>query len=587
VSTPSPRQHTKNWVVSSIAPAAHFAGFADLSPVVVQILYNRGVTARSEVAAFLQPDRSPAPDGLYKMKGMTETVERIRGAIRSHEPIAVYGDYDVDGVTATALLVQTLAAFDANVRPYIPHRVDEGYGLNNEALQSLKDDGVKLVITVDCGVRSIPEVAFAKSIGLDLIVSDHHMPSDELPDAFALINPKQPDCPYPFKELAGVGLAFKIAQALLKVNATSDPHKVTITEDELLDLVALGTVADLAPLLGENRSLVARGLDRLRRTQRPGLRALMRASKVKSIDTTAIGFALGPRLNAAGRLDSALKAYDLLMTLDPDQAARLALDLDIQNRERQALTKELTEKARSMALAQAHPEQSEATSKGAPLIFAADPDFKSGVVGLVAGRLTEEFYRPSIIVERGETESRGSCRSIPEFHITRALDECKELFMHHGGHAAAAGFTIETAKLDELAQRMRAIAERELGDQELIPTLSIDAEVELKQLNSDLFNALQKTQPHGYANPAPIFASRDLTILDARTVGADSNHLKLRVSDGKTPWDAIAFRFGYLAPRLQRGVKIDLAYTFEENEWNGVKSFQLNVKDIKRARAAG
>ncbi len=340
-------------------------------------------------------------------------------------------------------------------------------------------------------------------------------------------------------------------------------------------LVRLGTVADLAPLLGENRSLVARGLDRIRRTTRPGLRALMAVGKVKSIDTTAIGFALGPRLNASGRLDHALKSYQLLMTEDRSEADRLAIELDIQNRERQALTKELTDKARSIALA---------GSQTAPLIFVADPAFKAGVVGLVAGRLTEEFYRPSIIVEQGETESRGSCRSIPEFHITRALDECKELFVHHGGHAAAAGFTIETAKLDTLASRMHAIAERELGDQELIPTLSIDADVELKQLTPDLFSALQKTQPHGYANPAPIFASRGLIVLEARTVGAESAHLKLRISDGKTPWDAIAFRFGELAPQLTRGTKIDLAYTFEENEWNGQKSFQLNVKDIKRAK---
>ncbi len=555
-------------------PPTHLDRFADLPPLVVQVLYNRGIADRSEVAAFLQTDRPILPDGLFNMKGLPQTVERIRQAIRSNEPIAIYGDYDVDGVTATALMVQLLAALGANVRPYIPHRVDEGYGLNNEALQSLQSEGVKLVITVDCGVRSIPEVAFAKSIGLDLIVSDHHMPSDELPDAFALINPKQPDCPYPFKELAGVGLAFKIAQALLAVSANTDPHKAAITEDELLDLVALGTVADLAPLLGENRSLVARGLDRIRRTTRPGLRALLNVGKVKSIDTAAIGFALGPRLNASGRLDHALKSYQLLMTEDRSEADRLALDLDIQNRERQALTKELTDKARSIALAGSH---------NTPLIFVADPAFKAGVVGLVAGRLTEEFYRPSIIVEQGETESRGSCRSIPEFHITRALDECKELFVHHGGHAAAAGFTIETTKLDTLAERMHAIAERELGDQELIPTLSIDADVELKQLTADLFTALQKTQPHGYANPAPIFASRGLIVLEARTVGAESAHLKLRVTDGKTPWDAIAFRFGELAPRLPRGTRIDLAYTFEENEWNGVKSLQLNVKDIKRS----
>ena len=429
---------------------------------------------------------------------MRRAIERIRQAIRAHESIAIYGDYDVDGVTATALLVQTLTAFGADVRPYIPHRVNEGYGLNIEALDLLKNDGVRLVITVDCGTRSLAEVAYAKAIGLDLIISDHHMPADELPKAYALINPKQPDCPYPFKELAGVGLAFKIAQALLSM----DTPQTALHEDDLLDLVALGTVADLAPLLDENRSLVARGLHRLAATTRPGLRALINLSRASVIDTTTIGFTLGPRLNAAGRLDHALNAYHILMTADAAEADRLALDLDSRNRERQTMTRDLSDKARELILNR---------NDGAALLFAADPEFKSGVVGLVASRLTEEFYRPSVVVEQGPTESRGSCRSIPEFHITRALDECAELFVRHGGHAAAAGFTIETAKLAELSTRLEAIAERELGGQELMPTLSIDAVVPLHKLKADLFAALQQLEPHGYANPQPIFASKHVT----------------------------------------------------------------------------
>lgn len=566
----SARIRAKRWVEYPAAPAAHLTRFSDLAPLVVQVLYNRGITDPAEVATFLQTDPATTTDQLFKMKGLRRTVDRIHQAIRAREPIAIYGDYDVDGVTSTALLVQTLAAFGADVRPYIPHRVDEGYGLNLDALQALKNDGVRLVITVDCGVRSIDEVAFANSIGIDLIVSDHHMPTDELPAAYALINPKQPDCPYPYKELAGVGLAFKIAQALLSV----DSRQTQLREDDLLDLVALGTVADLVPLLGENRALVARGLHSLRATGRVGLRALINISKTKTIDTTAIGFALGPRLNAAGRLDHALNAYHLLMTNDPAEADRLALDLDSRNRERQVLTKELSDKAREIVLAR---------SKDAALIFAADPAFKAGVVGLVASRLTDEFYRPAVVIEMGEKESRGSCRSIPEFHITRALDECRELFVRHGGHAAAAGFTIETSRLPELETRLFEIAERELGDQELIPTLSVDATVQLKDLSAAVFAALQKLQPHGYANPTPVFVSRNLSVVDARTVGADNSHLKLKVSDGRTQWDAIAFRFGAYAARLQRGDKINLAYTFEENEWNGEKRFQLNVKDIKRA----
>jgi single-stranded-DNA-specific exonuclease len=568
------RLRHKRWVIAPLAPTDHLKRFPDITPLVVQILYNRGITDPEEMAAFLQGDQ-PAPTAdLFRMAGMNRTVDRIRRAIKTAEPIAIYGDYDVDGVTATALLVQTLAAFGANVRPYIPHRAEEGYGLNPEALQHLKDDGVRLVITVDCGVRSLSEVAFAKAIGLDLIVSDHHMPTEDLPDAYALINPKQPDCPYPFKELAGVGLAFKIAQALLLVNSRADDTRVDLSEDDLLDLVALGTVADLAPLLGENRLLVARGLYWLRRTRRPGLRALLSVSGSKTIDTSTIGFALGPRLNAAGRLDHALNAYDLLMTQDPAASERIALELDSRNRERQVLTRDLFEKAREIVMA--HPD-------GSALLFAADPSFNSGVVGLVASRLTEEFYRPSVVIEQGPQESRGSCRSIPEFHITQALDECRELFVRHGGHAAAAGFTIETARLDLLERRLSAIAERELGGQELLPTLSIDAVLHLHKLKPELFHALRQLEPHGYANPTPVFVSRGVSIVELRTVGLDGAHLKMKVGDGGTIFDAIGFKFGTMAERLTRGDKLDIAYTFEENEWNGERKYQLNIKDIKYA----
>lgn len=568
------RPRGKRWVIYPAATEDYLKAHADLPPTVVQVLYNRGLTAPAEIAAFLKLDGAGTPDDLFRLAGLERAVDRIRAAIRAREPIAIYGDYDVDGVTATALLVQALAAFGANVRPYIPHRVDEGYGLNVEALQALKNDGVGLVITVDCGVRSLDEAAYAKRIGLDLIISDHHMPGDIAPAAYAVINPKQPDCPYPFKELAGVGLAFKIAQGLLAVNARSAEPPVPLREEDLLDLVALGTVADLAPLLDENRSLVARGLARLKTTTRPGLRALIAISRITTIDTTAIGFGLGPRLNAAGRLDHALNAYTALVTANAAEADRLAWDLDARNKERQLLTKDLFDKARNLVIEQ---------GKDAPLLMVAAPEFKSGVVGLVASRLTEEFYRPSIVIERGPVESRGSCRSIPEFHITRALDQCADLFVRHGGHAAAAGFTIETARLAELRDRVLAIAGRELDVAELEPTLPIDAVLPLHKLKPDLFAALQRLEPHGYANPQPVFASKKVTVVEIRTVGADGSHLKLRVSDGNVTLDAIAFRQGAWAQHLARGDKLDVAYTFEENEWMGEKRFQLNVKDIKLA----
>ena len=406
--------------------------FSGLPRLVVQILYNRGVTSPNQVADFLNsnpPIRNPL--GTPKLKGLDKAVARLRRAIQQREPVAVYGDYDVDGVTATALLTQTLTALGADARPYIPDRVDEGYGLNKEALGKLHGEGVRVVVTVDCGIRSPQEVAFGSDLGLDLIVTDHHSVATDVPPALACINPKQNDCPYPFKDLAGVGLAFKLAQALLLVERWTK-GQAPLSDDDLLDLVALGTVADLAPLVDENRALVQRGLIRLNAAPRAGIAALMQASGARpgAVDATTIGYTLGPRLNAAGRIEHAMAAYRLLITDDAAQARELAVELDQRNRERQRLTRETHDKARELALA---------GDPTTPLLFAADPNFRAGVVGLAASRLTEEFYRPSIVVEQGQVESRGSCRSIPEFHITRALDECAELLIRHGGHAAAAG----------------------------------------------------------------------------------------------------------------------------------------------------
>ena len=387
-------------------------------------------------------------DNPFRLRGMNEAVERIRHAIRAWEPIAVYGDFDADGVTSTALMVQTLSALGADVRPYIPHRVDEGYGLNNGALAELKRDGVKLVITVDCGIRSVDEVAFANRLGLDMIITDHHSVGPKLPPALAVINPKRSDCDYPFRDLAGVGLAFKLAQGLLRSNLQVSIRRdltVELDESDLLDLVALGTVADLAPLLGENRSLVTRGLDRLNQPQRPGLQALMKQAGLAPGQVTAstIGFVLGPRLNAAGRMEDARLAYELLQTEDVVKAAQLAGELDRLNARRKEIT------AQSLEAAQA---QIEANGSDGYLHLVAGEEFLAGIVGLVAGRLAEQYYRPALVVELGDLQSRGSARSIAEFDITMALDRCADagLLVKHGGHAAAAGFTVENSKIDAL-----------------------------------------------------------------------------------------------------------------------------------------
>lgn len=579
--------HIKRWLIPPTLTPEADSNLAAFPPLLRQILFNRGYATDAEARAFLkaQADFNTDP---FQMKGMREAVDRICFAIEHQEPIAIYGDYDVDGVTATALLVQTLRGLNANVRGYIPNRFEEGYGLNKEALDSLKAEGVKVVITVDCGIRSPDEALHARTLGLDLIISDHHHPSDgPLPPAFAVINPKQPGDPYPDKDLAGVGIAYKLAEALLDTGngeketsnqqqGTSSPSNSSpVSLNSLLDLVALGTVADLAPLVGENRVLVRKGLRQMRQTTRQGLFSLAAVAELSLAKVTAmnIGFILGPRLNAAGRLKEALAAFELLTTQDIFLAGQLAQQLDIQNRERQRITREMQTQAEALALAE---------DANAFLLFAAHEGFNSGVVGLAASRLTETYYRPAIVASRGPEETRGSCRSIPEFHITEALDQCKDLLVRHGGHAAAAGFTVRNENLPELVSRLKSLASQKLSAQDLRPTVMADAEVSLTQIRPELVKTLSYLEPTGYGNPDPAFVARDVKVKTFRTVGADGKHLKLSISDEKGfVHDAIGFRLGHwqkdMPPRL------DILFTYEINEYNGRVGYQLNLKDIKVA----
>lgn len=580
------------WRVYPRASDAYFRRFPQLPPLVAQILYNRGITEAEDVQDFLAR-RSPHDTDPFQLRGMRQAVTRLQHAIQAGELVAVYGDYDADGVTATALMVQTLTALGGTACHYIPDRLQEGYGLNREALSRLVGAGVRVVLTVDCGIRSVPEVIHGNQLGLDLIVTDHHYVGEEIPPALATINPTQPGCPYPFKKLAGVGLAFKMAQALLR--EACGPSR--LAEDDLLDLVALGTVADIAPLVGENRDLVARGLERLNTAQRLGLRRLMAQAGIQPgrVDTRTIGFGLGPRLNAAGRLESALAAYELLVTDDEDRANQLAQQLEIQNRERQALTQATLEEARQVIL-------QDGASR--PLYLISHRSFNAGIVGLVSGRLTEEFYRPTLVAHQGDAHTTGSARSIPEFHITQALDACADLLERYGGHSLAAGFTVSNENLPKLEARLLDIARRELADVELVPELQIDANLNLRGINrrrvEDLLSAravglpvdehdvgleiiagMEALRPFGEGNPVPLFASYDLEVKSKRTVGAAADHLKLVLDDGKQMWDAIAFRMGSYYNELPP--RVDIAYALEINEWNGRQRLQLNLEDLKPA----
>ena len=566
--TPLPRR----WKVQHPIPRDIDVALGDFSPLMRQLLYNRGLSDPVSAAAFIAGEVAYATDP-FLLKDMVAAVDRLHTAILREETIVVYGDYDADGVTGSALMYEFLTALGTAPRIYIPNRFDEGYGLNEEAIRQLAAEGADLVITVDCGARSVREVSLAVELGMDVIITDHHAPGEVLPPSAALINPKQPGDAYPFRYLAGVGLAYKLTQAYLETYPQDE-----VNPADWLDLVAIGTVADLASLQGENRMLVREGLMRLRRGSRPGLVALAGAAGLNLADcnTGMIGFGLGPRLNAAGRIDTAMTAFELLTTRDYHRAGELAQKLDDQNSQRQEETQQIREMAAARVLER---------DPDALLFFAADPQFNSGVVGLAASRLSEAYYRPAIIAHQGEEFTVGSCRSIEEFHITKALDECEHLLVRHGGHAAAAGFTVRNELVPELVQQLTTIAERDLAGVELTPVIDIDRDIRLEKLNgkliSGIFTDLHRLEPTGRGNPEPVFASYDLSVRHARPVGKENAHLKLTLQAGSTLYDAIAFQQGHWFTEMPE--RVDIAYRFEVNNYMGRVNLQLNVKDLRPA----
>ncbi|MDO8671796.1 MAG: single-stranded-DNA-specific exonuclease RecJ [Dehalococcoidia bacterium] len=556
-----------------------------LDPLMAQLLHNRHLSNPDEARRFFAPDEALLHDP-FLLNDMDKAVECLNRSIISNEVIAVYGDYDVDGITSIVLLEQVLRHLGGRTCAYIPHRFEEGYGLNKAGLKSLADRGVKLVVTVDCGANAVAEVDYARSLGMDMIISDHHTIGDKLPRAIAEINPKRSDSTYPFRDLAGVGVAFKLAQALLRVKgggrrvegpALSTLHPPTSTrgESDLLDLVALGTVADMAPLVGENRYLVKRGLEVINSTTRVGVQQMIALSGLKSgrIDAEAIGYTLGPRLNAAGRLDSAAASYDLLSTDDVKEAERLAEVLEVKNAERQRLTN----KTYAAAL-EALPSQIGELD----ILVASGRDFSMGLAGLVAGKLADHFYKPAVIIEEGDELCRGSARSIPGFNIVDALSGCRDRLVRFGGHAQAAGFTLKTTELprfkEELAILVCEALGRAEGGEEIGPTLDIEAEVPLTCMNQQLYDGLLRLSPFGMGNPTPVFLSRQARVVERRQVGNQKDHLRLRLSDGTQVWTAIGFGLGRLVDSLSDFV--DIVYTPEESVWKGVTSIQLRIIDL-------
>lgn len=548
-------------------PQGHPLRAMKTPPLIAQLLFNRGITQPYEVEPFYTADKRLSFDP-YLLPGMEQAASRIYRAVLGMEKIAIYGDFDADGITSTALLMHGLSSLTPNIVPYIPHRLNEGHGLKVAALEKLKKEGVSLVISVDCGVTGVLPVKKAGRMGMDVIVTDHHTPSGELPNALAIVNPKLAGSVYPFNELAGVGVAYKLLQAVL----TGLGRECLL--EEVTDLVALGTVADMTPLLGENRYLVKKGLSRMNSSLRLGLKELLAKAGMTSgtIGADNITWIIAPRLNTASRLDHALPSYELLTTQSKERAQELANWLEQKNGERQQMTTQAYSRAREQV-----------TAAGlTPILMVKDAEYPAGVSGLVASRLTDEYYRPAIVIREGKRVSTGSCRSIPEFNIIGALGQCKELFLEFGGHAGAAGFVMLSHNLGHLREKLMKIAEKELAGVDLRPRIDIDAEASLCDLGGEMFQHIQKLAPFGQGNPVPTLVSRNVRLLNCRTMGATGEHLRLRFEQAGSAWDAVAFGCGENLPELKP--PLDIAYQVELDQWNGRSSLRLNILDFQQTR---
>ncbi len=539
-------------------PYARQKGIANFPPIVATVLAARGITTRAQADTFYKPHLVPEHDPLT-MPDMRQAVERVRKAIAEHETIALFGDFDVDGITSIAVLETGLRPLGAKTIMYIPDRFSEGYGLNMVAVSRLRSEGAGLLITADCGISSVPEVRHANELGLDVVILDHHTVPEELPAAVASVNPKRLDSPYPFDELAAVGVSYRFLQVLW------ESYGRTLPEEDFLDLVALGTVVDVAPLADENRQIVTSGLGLMQRGLRPGLEALaaIAGTPAERFNAETLGFALGPRMNAAGRLKHANIALELVLAPNLAAARPLAEELDQLNRQRQQQTEDAFALADELLGA-----------ADDPLIMVGSDRIHAGIVGLVASRLADRRNRPSIVYEIGPETSRASARSIPAFDIVSAIRREKELLVRHGGHRAAAGFTVPNKNIDLLRDRLINTAAETLVGDELRRLIEIDAEASLSELSGLEIKGLMRFEPCGQGNRKPVLLSRGVRLVNSRPVGADRSHLKLTVKDGIATWPAIAFRQG----DAELAGTVDIVYTLSR-EWRSER-IELEILDI-------
>jgi len=535
---------------------------------IATVLYNRGFTSADEVTHFFNPSIQDLHDP-FLLQDMEKAVDRVQSALMNKEIVLIYGDYDVDGTTATSLLYLFLHEIGLNTIYYIPDREKEGYGLSRTGIDEAIKQNVTLIITCDCGINAFDEISYANTNGIDLVVTDHHEPAETLPDALAILNPKRENDPYPFKELCGAGVAFKLLQAFSMKN--------NIPLEKLfrhLDLVAIGTAADIVPILDENRVLVAKGLEYLNRTNKVGVNALMKVSGFtnKIMNVVNIVFGLAPRINAAGRLGEATRAVKLLTSFDRNEARDLSSLLERENRHRQSIEKDTIDQA-ILQLNATHDIYKD------KLFVISGENWHQGVIGIVASKLKELYNRPVVMISTQNGVGKGSARSIADFDLYKAFTECADLLENYGGHKMAAGMTINKEMIPRFQERIKRIASKQITEEMLHPSLLIDCDIDFNEINQDLLNQLKKMAPFGPGNMRPIFIARKLSIAGMpRIVG--ENHLKFKATKDKKIISAIGWKLGTMYEMLISNRPLDMAFVIEENEWNGIKEIQLNIKDI-------
>ena len=537
-----------------------------ISNLLAKILVNKNLIKKEDIDLFLKPTRHDFHNP-YLMPDMELAVNRIIEAINNNEKILIYGDYDVDGITSITVLKSFLIERKANVSHYIPNRLNEGYGLNKEAIKKIADDGVNLIITVDCGISGIEEVDYANSLGLEVIVTDHHEVGEVLPNAIAVVDAKRKDSTYPFRELAGVGVGFKLIQAIAQ--------RLELEEKEYLkylDIVCIGTISDIVPLVDENRVIAKLGLKLVEVTKNVGLKALLEASGYKKIDSFTVSFGLAPRINACGRMGKEKEALNLFLTQDENEAKKIALRLNEYNKERQDIEKRIYEDAVNNI---------EKSEKNKQVLVLGSEKWHHGVIGIVASKITDLYFKPSILICFEEDEGKGSGRSIPGFDLYESLTNCSENLEKFGGHSMAVGVTLKKENFEKFKEEFEKYAQNS-NICDIIPIIKIDEEITLEDINIKAVEELNMLEPFGEANKMPLFMYKNLKIQSIRTL-SEGKHIKLTLQDNHFIMDSIGFNLGHLAEEYQIGDKVDVVGSLEINRFNGRESVQINLKDLRKS----